>query len=146
MYSFKAAMDYFSKDIGDTHTISLVDAPSSKAYPIALVTYMIINMTTSEEVSCEAMKAFVRIIKWALTDDEAIEIVDNFKMVHLSEKLVKFVTDNMLDVITCKGALVIDLIAEDEKPPFFTPLSISLIAIGAFAAALLVGLVGKHLR
>ena len=95
--------------------VNLIDSPSFKAYPIPTLSYLIINVSTSPEHTCEQMKHFVKLVKWCLNSPTAKQIATQFDMIPISTKLFKLEELHILDQITCNREKIIDLIAADEK-------------------------------
>jgi len=64
----QAAMSDFGTDLGDKLALSIANAPSKTAWPIATYTYLLIYM---DQTDCTKGKTVINFVKWAITDPAA---------------------------------------------------------------------------
>ncbi|MEW5718606.1 MAG: phosphate ABC transporter substrate-binding protein PstS [Chloroflexota bacterium] len=94
----QAAMADFGNDLGDKLTVSIVNAPSKAAYPIATYTYMMVYM---DQTDCVQGKAMLDFFKWAMSP-EADKFAVALDYVPLPDAVQKIV-ETKLSKVTCQG-------------------------------------------
>lgn len=94
----QAAMADFGNALGDKLTVSIVNAPSKNAYPIATYTYMMIYMNQTD---CVKGKAMLDFFKWAMSP-EADKLAVALDYVPLPDAVQKLV-EAKLAKVTCQG-------------------------------------------
>ena len=89
----------FASNMPDSLAVSIVNAPSTNAWPIAGYTYLIVYM---DQQDCTKGKAVLDFIRWAVTDT-ASKFATELDYVPLSAN-VRTTVLAKLDTVTCKGA------------------------------------------
>ena len=95
----QSAMADFGADLGDKLALSIANAPSKNAWPIATYTYLLIYM---DQTDCVKGKAVLGFIKWALTDPSAEKSARSLDYIPLPDAVKKQVLDK-LNKVTCNG-------------------------------------------
>ncbi len=115
-----------------------------------MYTYIIVNVTTTDGIPCESMMSFVKVMEFCLSNPKARQTAINLDMMPVTEKMAAVVKERVLDRITCRGRLVVDLIEEDRlwrislESSNFGAVDIALIVCGSL---LVFGLVaGSFMR
>ena len=97
--SMQAAMADFGTDLGDKLAVSIANAPSKTAYPIASYTYLLLYL---DQTDCVKGKTVVNFVKWALTDPNAEKSARALDYIPLPDA-VKTQVVNKLNKVTCGG-------------------------------------------
>jgi len=95
----QVAMADFGTDLGDKLALSIANAPSKNAWPIATYTYLLVYM---DQTDCVKGKTVVNFIKWALTDPSAEKSARSLDYIPLPDAVRKQVLDK-LNKVTCSG-------------------------------------------
>src|SRR6266487_1724582 len=96
--STQAAMDDFGTQLGDKLSISIVDGPGDKTYPIAGYTYLLLYM---DQQDCTKAQKLVDFLNWAFGPDGTKDATD-LLYVPLPDA-VKQQVQTKLSQMTCQG-------------------------------------------
>ncbi len=95
----QAAMSDFGTDLGDKLALSIANAPSRTAWPIATYTYLLIYM---DQTDCVKGKTVLNFIKWAVNDANAEKSARSLDYIPLPDAIKKQVGQKLAQV-TCGG-------------------------------------------
>jgi phosphate transport system substrate-binding protein len=83
----------------DDYRVSITDAAGVAAYPISTFTFLLLHRNTA---SCAAARALVRVVYWAINDQEAITATRSLAYVPLPDSVVARVNET-LRTLMCNG-------------------------------------------
>jgi len=94
------AMTAFANAFDERMTVSIVNAPGEKSWPIMGYTYFIIHMTESSD--CTKTKALLDYIEWAVSDSAAAQKAEELGYATIPPA-VRDLVESKLQEVTCNG-------------------------------------------